>query len=239
MLESIRILADIPPVDVPRFAREELVAARHRRLLLDEARRRASECIAQANLEAEAIRIYAFQEGYGHAILQASTDMAELLVNAHTLGAQLNGALAQAAEQLLNGVLQNDQWLDQALQNWLAEQGRDPLCSLQVLLPERCRGQGKNLAGRIHERWNGPVSIEYHDQNRYLLRLADQVLEFDIDLIRSDLTPRLLARVHALPEAVRQLDDGVIQTLQQLLASCVEQRAQSFNNPNSGESDVD
>lgn len=239
MLESIRTLTDIPPGDAPRFTRADLTAARHRRQLLDEARRRASECIAQANSEAEIIRSHAFQEGYGHAILQASTDMAELLVTARTLGAQLNRDLAQAAAQILEGVLQNDQWLDQALQNWLAEQASDQRCSLQVLLPARCRGQGKTLAGRIRERWSGPISIEYHNQNRYLLRLADQVLEFDIDSIRSDLTPRLLASVRALPEAVRQLDDGVTQALQDLVSACVEHGAQPRSAPHSGDSDVD
>lgn len=239
MFESIRTLTDIPPGDGPRFAREDLAAARHRRQLLDEARRRAGELIAQANAEAEIIRSHAFHEGYSHAFIQASADMAELLVKARTLGAQLNRDLAQAAKQLLNGVLQDDQWLDQALQNWLAGQGSDQHCSLQVLLPERCRGQGKSLAGRIRERWSGPLAIEYHDQNRYLMRLADQVLEFDIDAIRSDLTPQLLARVQALPEAVRQLDEGVLQYLRQLLASCVEQNMQSLNKSDAGESDVD
>jgi hypothetical protein len=240
MLESIRTLTDIPGGNAERFAREDLAAARHRRRLLDEARRRASQCIAEANAEAQVIRTYAFQEGYGHGILQASADMTDLLVRSRTLATQLNHDLARAAEQLLSELLQQDPWLEQALSHWLSEQKTEVDGVLHVLLPMRCKGRGTVLAERLRERWKGPLSIEYQDQERYLLRLADQVLEFDIDSIQADLTPRLLARLRALPEAVRQLDEGVIQALRQQFDNGAGTPASPYFQPEPGScADVD
>jgi len=237
MLESIRKLTDIPPQGGDRFSREDLTAARHRRHLLDTARRRASQHIAQANDESDSIRAYAFQEGYGHGILQASADMAELLVRSRVLGAQLRQDLAQAAEQLLGDLLQQDQWLEQALAQWLGEQQATTAETLYVLMPGHCRSKGKDLAEGLRSRWDGPVSIEYHDQERYLLRMGHQVLEFDLKSIRERLAPRLMARVKALPDAIRSLDEGFVQVLRKHTESYLTEPPEPCSQTLSGDTD--
>jgi hypothetical protein len=223
MLESIRTLTDIPSCDDRRFLREDIVAARNRRLLLEQAQRRARECIAEANAEVDSIRAYAFQEGYAQGMMQASTEMARMLVQSCTLTEQLRTELAQGAAQLLGTLLARDEWLDDVLSQWLNGQGRSAQGTLQVVLPQRCRAKDVALAARLRELWSGPVSIEYHPQERYLLRLVDQVLEFDIESIQARLVPRLLAQLNGLPAAVRMLDQQALQVLKQTLAGYTDQ----------------
>ena len=217
MLESIRTLTDVPPCEDGRLAREDIRAARQRRLMLDEAQRRASQLIAQAQSEADDIRAFAFQDGYSQGIVAASHDLAQLLVESQTLTRQLQQDLARAASQLLRQLLQRDEWLDQVLAQWLAEQDSKAPATLQVLLPQRCKGQGQTLAEGLREQWPGTLNIEYHAQERYLLRLGDQVLEFDIDSIQARMTTRLLAKLDDLPPAIRSLDQRSTEALQQLV----------------------
>jgi len=223
MLESIRTLTDVPPHDAGRFSREDIVAARHRRLLLEQAQRRARDCIAEANAEVDAIRAHAFQEGYAQAVLQASTEMARVLVQSRTLAEQLRTELAQGAAQLLRNLLKRDEWLDDVLSQWLSEQDNSAQATLQVVLPQRCRAKNMALDTRLREMWSGPVSIEYHAQERYLLRLSDQVLEFDIESIQARLAPRLLAQLKGLPAAVRSLDQQAVHVLKHMLAGYTDQ----------------
>lgn len=237
MLESIRNLTDIPPHGRERFSREDLAAARHRRQLLDTARRRASQYIAQASEESDSIRAYAFQEGYGRGILQASADMAELLVRSQALSAQLRQDLAQAAEQLLGNLLQQDQWLEQALTQWLSAQRATNPDTLHILMPTHCRSKGKDLAERLRLHWDGLVSVEYHDQERYLFRMGHQVLEFDPELIRESLAPRLMTRLKALPDAVRSLDAGFIQALHKHIEGYLTEPPEPRSQTLSGDTD--
>lgn len=223
MLESIRTLTDVPSPNDGRFSREDIVAARHRRLLLEQAQRRARDCIAEANAEVDLIRAFAFQEGYAQAMLQAGTEMARMLVQSRTLTEQLRTELGQGAAQLLRTLLQRDEWLDDVLSQWLSGQDRSAQCTLQVVLPQRCRAKDMSLASRLRELWSGPVSIEYHAQERYLLRLADQVLEFDIESIQARLVPRLLTQLKGLPAAVRSLDQQAVHVLKQLVAGYTDQ----------------
>jgi hypothetical protein len=95
---------------------------------------------------------------------------------------------------------------------------------LQVLLPLRCKSQGKELRQRLQALWPGTLALDYQPQERYVFRLADQVLEFDTEATCQRLEPKLLSCLASLPETVRTLDQVSMQRLSDLCSSFGEVR---------------
>lgn len=222
MLDSIRSLTDLPVSKDARLPREDIAAARRRQALQHEAQRRARECVELAQREAEAVHGKAFQQGYAEGILRATGHLADSLLKAQTLALQLRNELARAADDVLAQALSRPQWLDEMLERWLAAQVSDSEAVLHVLLPLHCRPRGDELRASLRERWAGELIVEYHRQDRYVLRLGDQLLEFDVETTRQRLAPRLLASIADLPESVRVLDQASQQTLKDLCLSFVD-----------------
>lgn len=208
MIESIRTLVDVPSADVLLVRREDRVAARDRRLLMQEARERAKSCMAEAQQEADIIRANAFQEGYSKGVLQAAGDLSVLLLQSRVLATTLQADLLQAARALLGDWLMDKQLLDTLLQRWQrawAVQGQVPL---QIFLPQRCKPEQVTLKHTLKDLGVETVDIHFHAQERYLFRVADQVVELDIGATQERLSPRLIAQLKQLPKSVRQLDDA-------------------------------
>ncbi|EJL05258.1 MULTISPECIES: hypothetical protein [Pseudomonas] len=222
MLDSIRSLTDLSVGEHVHVAREDIAAARSRQRLQREARRRARECVEQAQRDAEAVHARAFQQGYAEGVLRMAGHLGDGLLKSQTLGLQLRNELARAAHELLAQALSQPQWLDEMLERWLAGQADNCGAVLHVLLPLHCRLRGRELRERLSQQWAGELVLEYHSQERYVLRLADQLLEFDVETIRERLAPRLLASIAALPESVRSLDQVALQALTDLCSSFVE-----------------
>lgn len=219
MLDAIRTLNELPDSNDVYLSREDMAAARQRRALQQQARRWARDCVEQARRDAEAIHARAFQEGYAEGVLRASEGLVSSLLESQALGRQLREDLAQAARDLLAHALSRPQWLDDMLERWLCEQPSESGAVLQVLLPLHCQPQGKALHERLRRLWSAELVLEYHPQERYVVRLADQLLEFDIESTRKRLEPRLLACVAKLPESVRALDQASMQALTALCSS--------------------
>ncbi len=201
------------------MAADDIVAARQRRVLQRQARRWARDCVDQARRDADAVRAEAFQEGYAEGILRAAADLVNGLLEKQTLGQALRNELLQAARHLLGDVLSRDEWLEEMLERWLADQPGQAEAVLQVLLPMRCKPRADEIRQRLQALWPGTIAVEFHPEERYLLRLADQLLEFDTETTRQRLEPGLLSRLTTLPESVRSLDQASLQRLNDLCSA--------------------
>lgn len=219
MLDVIRPLTDVPQSNDARVAGADIAAARQRRALQEQAQRRARECVDQAQAEAGAIRARGFQEGYAEGVLRAAADLACGMREGQLFGVHLRDDLARAARQLLGELLRGDQWLDEMLERWLAQQRRDAAAVLQVLLPLRCKSRGHELRQRLQSHWPGSLVFDYQAEERYVLRLGDQLLEFDIEANCQRLEPQLLARLANLPASVRTLDQASRDVLNDLCST--------------------
>jgi hypothetical protein len=219
MLDSIRTLTELPDSSDGHLSREDIVAARRRSALQHQAQRRARDCVDPARRDAEAVHARAFQDGYAEGILRATEHLASGLLESRALGLQLRTDLARAARELLAQALSRPEWLDEMLERWLVEQPGDTSVVLQVLLPVHCRSRGNELRTRLGRHWSGELVLDYHSQERYVVRLADQLLEFDIETTRQRLEPRLLACVANLPASVRSLDQASMKALTDLCST--------------------
>ncbi|MNQ96265.1 Oxygen-regulated invasion protein OrgB [compost metagenome] len=219
MLDSIRTLTELPESSDAHLPREDIAAARRRHTLQRQAQRWARDCIDQARCDAEAVRAQAFQQGYAEGILRATEHLANGMLESQALGLQLRRDLVQAAHGLLAEALSRPEWLDEMLERWLATQSVDSGAVLQVLLPLHCRSRGNDLRERLRNLWSGELVLDYHAQERYVVRLADQLLEFDIETNRQRLEPRLLACVANMPKSVRTLNQSAVQALTDLCST--------------------
>lgn len=227
MLDAIRTLTELPESNSVHVSREDMAAARQRRTLQQQAQRWARDCVEQARQDAAAVRAHAFEEGYAEGILRATEHLADGLLESQSLGMQLRKDLAQAAHDLLAQALSRPEWLDDMLERWLTEQPHESGAALHLLLPTHCRSRGNELRGRLRKLWPGELVLEFHPQERYVARLADQLLEFDVQATRQRLEPRLLACVSHLPTSVRTLDQKSLQALTDLCSTFAERSAGS------------
>lgn len=225
MLDAIRTLTDLPVASDALVSREDIVAARRRRALQQQAQRWARDCVEQARRDAEAVHADAFSQGYADGILRVMEHLANGLLASQALGQQLRSDLAQSARDLLTDALKRPEWLDEMLERWLTTQPAGTGAVLHVLLPMHCRPQGNELRERLSRLWSGELVLDYHPQERYVARLADQLLEFDLETTRQRLEPRLLACVANLPESVRALDRASMQALTDLYSTFAERSA--------------
>jgi hypothetical protein len=225
MLDSIRSLTELPESSEVHLSREDIVAARRRSALQHQAQRRARDCVDLARRDAEVVHARAFQDGYAEGILCATEHMANGLLESQALGLQLRADLAKAARELLAQALSRPEWLDEMLERWLVERSGSAGAVLQILLPLHCRSGGNELRERLRRLWSGELVLDYHPQDRYVVRLADQLLEFDIETTRQRLEPRLLACLENLPKSVRSLDQASLQALTDLCSTFTERSA--------------
>ncbi|ROM93907.1 hypothetical protein BK658_19695 [Pseudomonas brassicacearum] len=175
---------------------------------MQQARERAKSCMAEAQQEADIIRANAFQEGYSKGVLQAAGDLSVLLLQSRVLASTLQADLLQAARALLGDLLKDEQLLDTLLQRWQGEWAVQGQVPLQIILPLRCRPEQAALKNTLKGLGVEIVDIRFHAQERYLFRVADQVVELDIGAAQERLSPRLIAQLKQLPKSVRQLDEG-------------------------------
>lgn len=207
MLESIKTLVDMPEGDDLLVTREDRQATQKRRLLRLEAQERARQCIAQAQEQADSIHAKAFQDGYAQGVLQAAAELSQLLLQSRLLATTLQADLQTAASELLGELLMDPQLLDELLLRWQTRQPEAVRTPLQIILPLRCKADWPRLKLLLSELGAANPDVSFHPQERYLFRLGDQVVELDIGATQERLAPRLLARLEALPDSVRQLDD--------------------------------
>ncbi|NWD04189.1 invasion protein OrgB [Pseudomonas gingeri] len=236
MLDAIRRIDELPvqDTDAVHITRQELASARRCRALERQAQRRARQLIDQAQVQVEAIQATAFAEGYAEGVIQAVVDLARGLCESQRLASQLRGQMVEAVRQLLGHLLEDSRWFDEMLEDWLAGQADTARMALQILLPEGCRSRVGALREHLERLGVSSVRFEFEEQERYVVRLADQLFEFDLESAREQLTPRVLSQLAGLPDGVRELDRQARQALVQLVSGFVESREE----PSQGDEDA-
>ncbi|QXI27093.1 invasion protein OrgB [Pseudomonas vanderleydeniana] len=221
MLDTLRSLDELPAdgPDCVHVTRQELATARRCRALELEARRRARDLLDEAQGHVEAIRAAAFAEGYGEGVLQAAVDLARGLCETQRLAGQLHRQMAESVRQLLKHLLDDPRWFDEMLEHWLAEQAESGRSALQILLPRRYRGRVARLREQLEGLGLESVQFEFCEQERHVVRLGEQLFEFEPESAREPLAPQVLSQLVGLPDGVRELDEQARQALARLVSA--------------------
>jgi len=146
--------------------------------LVAEARRRASALAVQAQGEAEQLYLAAKAEGYADGILLAAQALTDYLAEHGALAARLQEKLQQRVATLLQYCVNEPDVVMAAFEECLAEQDLSAATRLDLLLPDSMRAGHRGLLARLQQHAGVQVNVEYHKDQRFLLRLGDQVAEF-------------------------------------------------------------
>lgn len=212
MLDCIRTLSDVPENHGVRIVRDDLQAEQQRKAVLEKARLQAQAYVDEAHVEAEQLRVLGYRHGYAEGMQRICIDLANLLLEQRRLTRQLYDDLEAAACRLLSGLLHRHELVDEIVGHWLADRDVGASDHLHMVLPEYLHHAEPELLARIRQRWSNEggderkLHLEWHTGERFLLRLGDQVLEFDPQATEACLTPQVMSKVERLPDAARQLD---------------------------------
>lgn len=213
MLDTIKNVTDVAAGERVLIKAADVAAARQRRELLRQAQREASKVVAQAQEQAEDLRLAAYHEGYAQGALHAASDLGELLLLEHGVAARVRAQASDTLKQMLDDLLVTPQWTQLLLERWMAEGSCQVGEPLHVLVPARCKAAVVNLRERLQQCWSAAVHIEFHASQAFVFRVGEQCLELNVPLTIEHLAPRLSAQFSALREGPAAMNQAAAEKL--------------------------
>lgn len=205
--------------------RKQLMRQRQSIDLVNDAQRQATRLVKDAQAQAEDIRRQAYHEGYQEGLVAAAAAVADYLTQAQRLGAELQQQINQHARRLLSNAMAHPDMLLELLDEWLSSlPEQDIRQTLILLLPASARRSHAQLKQKLQAAWPGKSRIEYHAENRLVMKYGDRLAEFDAETFVDNATLRLTA-IESIPDSCRQLTDDAKKRLYDIFS-------QYFNNLN-------
>lgn len=192
--------------------RRQVQKMRRVRNMLDEARRRASDLVAQADVQADAIHRQAYSEGYEAGLTAAAGTLMDYFGAAQILGGRLHDQLTQRSKVLLAGALDRPESLLAALDEGLQALAGPVELTLHIHLPATASGMRLRVEAALQKAGRSAVHVSYHDDARLLMVCGDHVFEFDPPTLLTQAQHALLAQFHDLPQQCRKLSADAART---------------------------
>ncbi|MCD5326510.1 hypothetical protein ACFFU8_04410 [Chromobacterium piscinae] len=203
--------------------RGQLERIRRAHKLERQARRHASQLLREAQNQADAIRSHAYSDGYQQGMLTALDQIAAALADSQALAERWRGHLEQQARAMLAAAVDHPDTLLLLLDEWLKSQpSAAPEATLYLRLPKTARPRQGALMSLLAERWHGVIQIDHHDDDRFIMRCADQAAEFSPEHYLEPASRQLLQSLNGLQQDCRQLSAAALEQLQRQLRQRLE-----------------
>ncbi|NDL61504.1 hypothetical protein GRH90_01815 [Enterobacteriales bacterium SAP-6] len=192
--------------------------ARQREALdvISEARRQARNMVKQARAEVELLRQQGFRDGYQEGMATAAAAVADYMSQGQRLEAELQCQINDRARRLLSTALDHPDSLLALVDEWLASLPEPtPAEPMILLLPESARKSHVRLKRRIEAAWPGAGGIEYHRENRVVMKYGHQVAEFAPEAVLAE-GVRRLGTLAGLPDNCRRLTESGLRRLHEV-----------------------
>ncbi len=198
--------------------RKQLIRQRQSIDLVNDAQRQATRLVKTAQARADEIRRQAYQEGYQEGMVNAAAAVADYLTQAQRLSVELQQQISQHARRLLSNAMAHPDLLLELLDEWLGTLPEP--CAAQTLilsLPAAARGSHAQMKQKLQAAWLGKSRIEYHTENRVVMKYGDRLAEFDAEAFVNNATLRLTS-IDSLPDRCRLLTDAAQKRLYDLFS---------------------
>ncbi|UTH74119.1 hypothetical protein [Chromobacterium sp. IIBBL 290-4] len=163
------------------------------------ARRRARQIVDAAQAEAETLQSHGWQAGYQAGMLRALDQVAAQLGDYQSQAARWQARLSAEARDMLTAAVNHPDTLLLLLDEWLqSRNGSAQEQVLHLLLPRRAKGRQAELMALLSDNWHGAIQIDYHDDERFIMRCADQAAEFSPEQFVGPASLHLRQRLHTL-----------------------------------------
>lgn len=180
--------------------------------LEQQAQHHARQLLREAQQQAEQIRQLAYQDGYQQGMLDAMNQIGTFIADSQTLAVNLRDRLHQQARQLLAHAVEHPETLLLLLEECLRNL---PVVdtTLYLILPRSMRHQHTQFSDVLAAHWPHPYQLDFHTDAGFVLRYADQVIEFSPEQYTEAASRTLVNTLASLPEECRQLSQQALQAL--------------------------
>lgn len=164
---------------------KSLAGRKKRELLLAQAQHNAAKIIKKAESDASNIRELAYCTGYQAGISMSINDIANYIDNSQEIYQQFVQKALEKMRENLKGVLDNECIFPALFSQWSEKIQLDPESShntLVLLIPKTTARHRTRLLSHIETVWHGPINIEQHDENRFMIKYKNQLAEFSPDI---------------------------------------------------------
>ncbi len=196
-------------VYLPRLQVQKMRRVRN---MLDEARRRAADLVAQADSQAETIHRLAYGAGYEAGLIAAAGSLMHYFGDVQALAGRLHEQLAQRSRILLADALDRPETLLAALEEGLQALAGPADVTLHIRLPATASGMRLRVDAALQNAGRSAVHVSYHDDARLLMLCGDHVFEFDPVTLLTQAQQRLLAQFDDLPQQCRKLSGDAVRS---------------------------
>ncbi|WP_157798173.1 oxygen-regulated invasion protein OrgB [Aeromonas cavernicola] len=178
--------------------------------LEQQAQQHARQLLREAQQQAEQIRKLAYKDGYQQGMLDAMNQIGTFLADSQTLAINLRDSLHQHARQLLTHAVEHPETLLLLLEECLRNL---PVVdtTLYLILPRSMRRQNTQFSDVLAAHWPHPYQLDFHTDAGFVLRYADQVIEFSPEQYTETASRALINTLASLPEECRQLSQQALQ----------------------------
>ncbi|WP_413722049.1 hypothetical protein ACL2XG_12580 [Sodalis sp. RH24] len=184
--------------------------------IVSEARRQARSLVKQAQAEAGQLRQQGFREGYQDGMATSAAAVADYLSQAQRLEAELQCQVNARARQLLSMALDHPDTVLALVDEWLASLPEATAAEPMILLlPEAARRSHALLRQRIDAAVPGAGQIEYHRENRVVMKYGHQVAEFAPEAFLTE-GVRRLGGFNAMAQECRRLTQAGLRRLHEV-----------------------
>lgn len=210
-------LRQMPPIlDGVIVKRKQLARQREALDVISAARRQALAIVKQAYAEAEQHRRQGFQDGFQEGMVTSAAAVADYLSQRRHMEVELQGKINERARALLSTALESADCLLALVDEWLASLPPPVLSEpMVILLPQSARGSHALLKQRIAEAWTGKGHIEYHSENRVVMKYGHQIAEFAPEAFINE-SARRLNFFNDMPEQCRRLTESGLRRLHEV-----------------------
>ncbi len=185
-MQKITIDPDISAaIDGVLIPAKSLVKRNKRQSLRVQAQQNALKIIKQAESDAKSVRESAYSAGYQAGIFMSIKAVADYIDSSQKTYQQFLQKTHEAMQENLRDVLGNESMFPALFTRWSekisydSEGGNLPLL---LLIPKTTVRHRDKFLSQIQESWHGPIHIEQHDKNRFVIKYKSYLAEFSPEI---------------------------------------------------------
>lgn len=202
------------------ITRERLAHEREVLALAEKNTTKVSNILEQAQKKALWLEEEGYRKGFDAGMYEALIQTALYFDRTQNSVSYIRNKLNFQIREMLKGAMDNPDVLIQAYDQWLCKH-QNQAGTLQVVLPVRARDYEQKLLQSLQAKWQGSVTLEYHENESYIMSSGYQVAEFSPDIYAESVSQHIDNVADNLPVCCANISRKtlrrLIQSIQELI----------------------
>lgn len=202
------------------ITRKRLAQEREMQTLSEKNMAKASNILEQAKEKALWLEEEGYRKGFDAGMYEALIQTALYFDRMQSSVSYIRNKLNFQIREMLKGATDNPDVLIQAYDEWLRKHPNQA-GTLHIMLPVRARDYEKKLLQSLQAKWQGSITLEYHENESYIMSSGYQVAEFSPDIYAESVSQQIDTVEDNLPVCCANISRKtlrrLIQSIQELI----------------------